>query len=128
MKQSLQDRNIALVRSMSESFVAGRLEQVQSHIAPDMVMLLPAGLPYGGSYTGWSGYLAVATAIGGYFSDINFAPPQYVAGGDRVIAMTHLRATTKSGRAVDMPLTEIWEIHDGMVHQIMAFYFDTKAI
>jgi ketosteroid isomerase-like protein len=128
MKQNLQEANIELVRSMSQSFVAGRLDQVQPHIAPDMVMHLPAGLPYGGSYIGWSGYLAVATAIGNYFSDIDFAPPQYVAGGDRVIVMTHLKATTRNGDVVDMPLTEIWEILGGIVHRITAFYFDTKAI
>jgi ketosteroid isomerase-like protein len=128
MAQTLQADNVALVRSMSENFVAGRLDAVQSHIATDMKMHVPEGLPYGGVYTGWSGYLACATAIGGFYTDLSFAPPEYVAGGDRVIVMTHLKATTRTGRAVDMPLTEIWELHDRLVHRITAFYFDTKAI
>ena len=128
MSDDIQAANIKLVRSMSENFVAGRLEAVKAHIAEDMVMTLPTGLPYGGVYHGWLGYLDVAAALGEYWTNLSFAPPDYAASGDKVVVMTAFKGRSKSGVAVDMPLTEIWEIHGGLVDRITAFYFDTKAI
>ena len=128
MPQTLQDRNIALVRTMSANFVAGRLDDVKKHIAPSMVMEVPQGLPYGGSYRGWDGYLAVATAIGNHFANISFATPDYLAIDNRVVVLTHVKGRTKAGRTVDMPLTEVWQVNGDAVERITAFYFDVTSI
>ena len=128
MSGDLQAKNVGLVRSMSQNFVAGRLDEVRAHISDSMVMSLPEGLPYGGVYRGWEGYLAVVTALGNYWSEVSFAPPQYLGADDKVIVLTAIKGKTRNGRSVDMPLAEIWEVHDGMVDKITAFYFDTKAV
>ena len=128
MSKTEQDKNIELVRGMSANFVAGRLDDVKKHISDTMIMEVPNGLPYGGSHKGWPGYLAVATAMGEHFSEISFAPPEYIAGGDRVVVMTHLTGKTKAGRTIDTPLTEIWKVKGDKVEKITAFYFNTQAV
>ena len=35
---------------------------------------------------------------------------------------------TRTGRAVDMPLTEIWTVNGDQVDKITAFYFDATAV
>jgi hypothetical protein len=128
MSKTLQETNIDLVRTMSANFVAGRLDDVRKHIPDSMIMEVPKGLPYGGSHQGWSGYLAVATAIGSHFTEISFAPPDYLASGNRVVVLTHLKGRTRAGRTVDMPLTETWTVNGDQVEKIVAFYFDTTAV
>lgn len=128
MSKTLQDKNIELVRGMSTNFVAGRLDDVKIHVSDTMIMEVPKGLPYSGSHKGWSGYLAVATAMGEHFSEISFAPPEYMAGGDQVVVLTHLKGKTKAGRTVDTPLTEIWKVKGDKVEKITAFYFDTQGV
>lgn len=128
MSQDREEKNIAMVRSMSQNFVAGRLDEVKKHVSDTMTMNVPGSLPYGGSHKGWPGYLAVATGIGNHFSEISFAPAEYMAEGDRVVVMTHMKGKTKAGRTVDMPLAEIWDIERGKVESITAFYFDPQAV
>jgi ketosteroid isomerase-like protein len=128
MSDNLHSTNVELVRSMSQNFVAGRLDAVKVHIADEMIMTLPDGLPYGGVYRGWDGYLAVVTALGNYWSEVSFAPPQYLGAADKVVVLTAIKGKTRDGRSIEMPLAEIWEVHGGLVDKITAFYFDTKAI
>lgn len=123
------ESNVAIVEKMIANGLIGNYDVIQAHIADDYVCHLPDGLPYGGAYHGWDGYTQVFAHILDFFSDCAFGPNDYVGIGDKVVVLSHLKGTLrKSGKAIDLPLIEVWVLRDGMVTDITPFYFDTKLI
>jgi ketosteroid isomerase-like protein len=122
-------RNIEIVKVMLESGHAGRWDVMKPHVADDVILRVPAGLPFGRDYHGWEGYMDALKTIGGFFKEIKAGPREFAAVGDKVIVMAMLSCRIASnGKAISFPLMDVWELRDGKVILITAFYYDTKAI
>lgn len=125
----LQNDNLAIVKTMAENGILGRWDIVRQYIADDLVMHVPPGLPFGGDYRGWDGYLQVFKELGSYFTGLKSAEAQFAAAGNKVIVMSTLSGqVARTGKPISFPITGIWELRDGKVVDIVPFYYDTKAI
>jgi ketosteroid isomerase-like protein len=122
-------KNIEIVKIMLDNGHAGRWDVVRPYVADDLVLHVPAGLPFGRDYHGWQGYMDVLKTIGGFFTDIKAGPREFATVGNKVVVMAILSCRIASnGKALSFPLTDVWELKDGKVVSITAFYYDTKAI
>ena len=129
MADERAESNVEIVEKMIANGLIGRYEVIQQHIAGDYVCLMPDGLPYGGVHHGWDGYTQIFAKMLEFFSEVAFGPNEYVGHEDRVIVLSHLKGTLRaSGRTIDMPIIEVWQLAEGMVKAITPFYFDTKVI
>jgi ketosteroid isomerase-like protein len=119
-------RNIQIVREMMAG--AGLEPVMAKHLAEDVVLSVAPGMPYGGDYPGLDGYRRIVGALMGAWSEISFGEAEFAAVGNKVVAISRLKGTLPSGKVVDEPFCEIWEIRNGKIAQVTPFYYDTKNI
>jgi ketosteroid isomerase-like protein len=122
-------QNLKIVKAMTENGILGRWDIVQPLVADDVVIHAPEGIPYGGVYRGWQGYLNIFAAMGKFWSDLKVGPSEFTTYSNKVAVISQLNGRiARTGKEVSMPLAEVWEIKGGKVAAITAFYFDTKLI
>lgn len=120
---------LQIVKTMLDNGIVGNWDIVRPLVADDLVIFLPIGLPYGGTYRGWQGYRDVFAAMGEFWGDITFGPSEFFPAHNKVTIVSYLKGrVAKTGKSTSMPLAEVWEVRDGKVSRITAFYFDTKTI
>ena len=125
----LAARNREVVETMIANGIIGRYDIVRQYIADDYTCNLPAGLPYGGDYVGWDGYTSIFDKMLDFFAEVAFGPNEYLADDGKVVVLSRIKGKLKrSGRAIDLPLIEVWRLDHGKVTNITAYYYDTKTI
>jgi ketosteroid isomerase-like protein len=106
----------------------GRWDVVRPLVADDIVLEIPEGLPYGRTFRGWEGYREALAALA-FWTDLNIGPIEFAASDDKVVVIARLTGRIgKTGPAVSQPYAAVWELKDGKVTKITAFYYDTKEI
>jgi ketosteroid isomerase-like protein len=124
-----QQQNIEVVTTMAKNGIVGNWDIVRQYVSDDLVMHVPTGLPYGGDYRGWEGYLQCFKAMGAFYRDLKGGPAEVAAVGDKVIVVTSMTGRIASNdQPVSFPITTVWQLKDGKVVDIVSFYYDTKAI
>ena len=124
-----ESENVKIVATMAENGIKGNWDIVRGYVSDDLVMHVPPGLPFGGDYCGWDGYLQVFKELAAFFADLKSGDTEVAAHGDKVIVMSSLSGRiAKTGKPVSFPITGIWRLKDGKVVEITPFYYDTKAI
>lgn len=123
---SQAEKNIQVVREMMAG--AGQEPVMAEHLSQDVVLSVAKGMPYGGDYPGFQGYRDIVGALMASWSEIAFAPAEYAAVGDKVVAISRITGKLLSGKAIDQPFCEIWELKDGKIVHVTPFYYDTQEI
>ena len=121
--------NVDIVRSIYTAGIAGDLEGMLQHIDPQFTCREASSLPYGGEYHGHEGFSRLMAAVFGVFKAFEVDVREIHDAGQTVVAVIQLRATLKeSGRVVEMPVAEIWQLRDGKAVDLRPFYWDTAAL
>lgn len=121
-------KNVEIVQTMAANGRLGRWDVVRPLVSDDIVVEIPRGLPYGRTFHGWDGYRAALAALE-FWTDLNFGALEFAASDDKVVVMAQLTGRIgKDGPAVSQPYAGVWELADGKVTKITAFYYDTKEI
>ena len=121
---------IALVQAYFAAEKSGP-DAILDLLTPDVVIDVPASLPYGGEHGGHDGFTRAATAFGEAWSEIDSSDFNYTTSADglSVVAISRMRATARrTGRAVDSRVAETFAIRGGQIAHIRPFYFDTAAL
>jgi ketosteroid isomerase-like protein len=126
-----QQKNINIVRTTLDNARAGRLDDARPFFADDFILYEAEGLPFGGVYRGWQGYLEVLDKLNKFWSAGRAqASREFIPYGENkvIIHFTLDGHITKNGKHVQMPIVAIWELKDGKIYSIRPFFFDTKLI
>lgn len=124
-----QARNLQAVQTMAANGIKGNWEIVRPFVADDIVVRVPESLPWGGEHHGWDGYQNTLLTMGRSFTSLEIGPITFDPAEDKVIITTSIKGqVAATGKQVAMPLLEIWQVRDGQVCDIRAFFFDTHAI
>jgi hypothetical protein len=125
----IQERNVAVVRTMAENGILGRWDVVRPFVADDIVLHVPETLPWGGERHGWEGYRTALMTMGAYFSEFAVGAFSFDPVGDKVVIRTDITVrVAHSGKRAAMPLLEVWQVRDGKVCDIVAYFYDTKSL
>lgn len=104
-------------------------KNLERHLAPDATWREAAGFPYAGIYTGYAEIAEkVFARLAGEWIGYRFAPEDYVAAGDKVVAYgTYSGTNKKTGRSFRARVAHLWKLKDG---KIVAFeqFVDSKIV
>lgn len=96
---------------------------------PEVEIIEPEGLPFGGTYRGVSGFQQALAAIAGTFADFQAIPEHYLAGEDHVAVLTRVSARlVATGAPITMPVVDFWRVRAGKIVQLRPFYWDTAEV
>lgn len=123
-----RNRNVEIVQTMAANGRLGRWDIVRPLVSDDIVVEIPRGLPYGRTFRGWEGYRAALAALE-FWTELDIGPLEFVASHDKVVVIAQLTGRIgRNGPSVSQPYAAVWELKDGKVEKITAFYYDTKEI
>jgi ketosteroid isomerase-like protein len=112
-------------------FKTGDFEAMSKIIAKDAVYSQAEGLPYGGTYVGFQQWMTMFQKAQTFFDlQITKEPAYYTSDADRggvVIHFTIQCISKKTKKEITMPISEYFQVKDGLIVAIRPFYFDTKA-
>jgi len=109
------------VRQLYSAFATGDGARLQDLLA-DTHWIEAAGMPYGGTYRGFSE--VAANVFGPITTDVQgfSAKPDEIipAGNDRVLALGTYRGTGANGE-VASPFAHVWTVRDGRITHFVQF-------
>ena len=109
--------------------LAGNHDALFDLCAPDVVHLLPASLPYGGTRTGVAGARTGVAAAFGAWRDVRCDIQEFVPAGDIVIAYMHVALTSRATGAVyEGPTAETFHFRDGRIAEWRVILWDTHRV
>jgi uncharacterized protein len=125
-----EQENTQLVQQEYRDFQNGDIRSVLGSLSSDVewVVPQPKGVPLGGTYHG-------VEEVGRFFSSLGdtqearqFEPREFVAQGDRVVALGHYAWHVKStGREWESDFAHVFTVHDGKVTRFQE-YTDSAAL
>jgi ketosteroid isomerase-like protein len=125
-----EKENTEVVRNVFEAFGRGDIQGLLSLLAEDVVWFIPgpAEVPFAGERRGHEGALQFFQTLGGAVEFERFEPREFVAQGDKVVAVGFERGRVKAtGRTFDNPWALVFTLRDGRVAEFRG-YEDTAAV
>ena len=99
-------------------------------IAPEATYFQATGLPYGGTFVGFTEWLSMFSKASSYYDLTIEKEPSYLMNDDHkyVIVSFSIKCISKAnGKSISMPISEHFEVSGDKIISIRPFYFDTKT-
>jgi ketosteroid isomerase-like protein len=127
---SRDEENTRFIRQLYENFLAGDIQSVLRKFSLDVDWDQPRmeNVPIGGRLRGRDQVAQFFTRLGEVQEVLEFEPRQFIAQGDKVVALGHYRWRVKpTGKRFEGDWAHVFTIRDG---QIVSFkeYLDTAAV
>lgn len=120
--------NADVVRSGWEAFAKGDIDSAVATADDSAEIIVPKSLPWGGTYSGPSGFREMIGKFMSNFEEVNPAPQAYLeAGDDHVVVPVEGTAKTKSGNDVSEPSIWLYEVKGGKIARAQ-IYADTATL
>lgn len=126
---STADQNKYKVLEAYRLAMAGDWDGFYRDFDPNVNLIEPESLPYGGNYHGIANTKFAVNAAIATWDDFAFEIEHVAAAGDLVFGYVHVRGTgKKTGKTFSFPLVETWRFRDGKVVEFRPFYWDTHKV
>ena len=120
--------DLDVVKSLYAFVAAGDFDGMRSLIHPEVTLIEPESLPYGGRYEGQVGFVDLFTQLGATWDDFSCTEFEYFIGEGAVVVTLRFKAIArKTRRPIDTRISELWRVRDGLISFLEPFYFDTHA-
>ncbi len=107
----------------------GDFSAIAATLDPECVIYQPASLPYGGIWSGHSGFEAWMQAFAQQWSSMEVQDTELYATGDVVVSKSHVYAIAKvTGLHLDWPLLQFFRLRNNRILELRPFYWDTAAL
>jgi uncharacterized protein len=120
--------DLEVVRRYVDGIGNGDLKAILSCLHPDFVLNEPGSLPYGGDHVGRDGFVGLAYGVAEHYLTELLDGAVHDAGEFAVVRMLFRFTSKRTGRAMEMPLTELYWFSDGLMVRGDIFYKDTKGV
>jgi ketosteroid isomerase-like protein len=127
----IQERNLHTVETGLDTARSGRMDAARPYFHDDMILIEAEGLPFGGTYRGWDGYMEVLGKLGKFWTGGRKQHSRaFIPYGDDKVIMHHTLDghIAKNGQHVEMPVMILIGLKDGKIASIQPFLFDTKKV
>jgi ketosteroid isomerase-like protein len=95
---------------------------------PDCELVVPASVPYGGTFHGVDAVIEWFTCeLWSWFDAFASTPEGFIDGGDRIAVPVHVNARAKNGKNVEVRNVWIYEFSDGRLTRGRV-YADTAVL
>jgi len=110
---------------MYDAAKRGDLDAFVAALAPDVVVVEPSFLPYGGTYRGVDGFLSLFGELAKTFDVAGLNVDRVVADGDIVLGFLRMPFADQNGM---LDVIEQSTIRDGKVTEMRIFVHDLGAL
>ncbi len=122
------DRNKRVVRDGYRRFIDGDVEGLVKRLAEDVEWVYPPGTPFSGHRRGRGEVREFFEALARVASVDNFSVSEYIAEGDRVVAMGESRLTSRdSGQHAETRWAHVITLRGGKVARV-ELYDDSDSV
>lgn len=129
--KNLEADNLKVIAKYYESLFKTRdFDALGALIADGAVYNQAAGLPYGGTYIGFSEWTKMFTKSAEFFDLQIEKEPVYFSDASKnevIIYFTINCRSKKSGKTMSVPISEHFDLKEGKITAIRSFYYDTKT-
>ena len=123
-----EQTNVQAVRAAYAAFKRGDIGSILNGLTGNVEWIAPAIEPVRGTYHGRDGVARFFQQVNEISEFSSFEPHEYVAQGDRVIALGSYKATVRStNRAYECEWAMSFTLRDGKISKFQEFT-DTAAI
>jgi ketosteroid isomerase-like protein len=116
--------NKEIVRAAYEGMATGNPKAFFDALDPEIVIIEPDPLPYGGTYRGQGEVMEFMQAAGQVVDGSTLRVESLTADEDRVVAT--VRLAVQAGGEVEM--SEHWTMRDGKATELRVFCFDPTTV
>jgi ketosteroid isomerase-like protein len=124
-------QNTRLVQDAYAAFQRGDIQAVLDALDPDVVWKPVTGadsnVPMAGERRGSADVAGFFKAVGESVRFSRFEPQQFIAQGDKVVALGHYTATTSAGGSFDSDFVMVFTLQNGKVTEFQEF-LDSAAL
>lgn len=128
--KNLEADNLKVAAKYYESLFKTRdFDAVATVVADGAVYNQAVGLPYGGTYTGFSEWTKMFTKSTEFFDLQIEKEPTYFSDASKnevIICFIMSCKSKKSGKTMLVPISEHIDLKDGKITAVRSFYYDTK--
>ncbi len=128
--KNLEADNLKVAAKYYESLFKTRdLDVLATVVADGAVYNQAVGLPYGGTYTGFSEWTKMFTKSTEFFDLQIEKEPTYFSDASKnevIIYFIMSCKSKKSGKTMSVPISEHIDLKDGKITAVRSFYYDTK--
>lgn len=129
--KNLEADNLKVIAKYYETLFKTRdFDTLGTLIAEGAVYNQAAGLPYGGTYIGFSEWTKMFTKSTEFFDLQIEKEPVYFSDASKnevIIYFTINCRSKKSGKTMSVPISEHFDLKDGKITAVRSFYYDTKT-
>ena len=118
-------RNTQVVQEAYAAFGRGDIQTLLSKLADDIVWM---GVYGAGSHVPTAGERRGKAAVGEFFKQVaenvnfsRFEPKEFIATGDKVVALGHYTATTPMKKSFDSDFAMVFTLRNGQVTRFQEF-------
>jgi uncharacterized protein len=107
------------------------LQTQRELLHPNFEIVEAPSLPYGGTYRGPEGWVQLLEDFAAAWAHARVTPLWTLgkADGNRFAKMYRVSGvSTKTGKAFDTEVFELWEFEDGKIIRCTPYYYDTKLL
>jgi uncharacterized protein len=120
--------NVAIVNALLDALEAGNLDRMVANCAPDMTVLEPENLPYGGPHVGPVAFRELLETIF-KLANVVLKSREVRAAGDRVMVNMFADFTSRiTNRTVSTSMVELYSFKEGRITQIDVYYKDVTKL
>jgi ketosteroid isomerase-like protein len=130
-QQVQEAQNLGIVQSAHAAFGRGEIETLLTYLAEDIVW---RGVYGAGPHVPTAGESRGKPAVAEFFKQLagnvvfsHFEPKDFIATGDKVVALGHYTATTPINKGFDSDFAMVFTLRDGKVTQFQEFC-DSAAV
>ncbi len=125
----MSEENVEALRAVYPALATGDLSVLFELCDPSVEITEPPEIPDSSSFFGHDGIRAVFEKLQDVFPDMQFAAPEFIANGDRVLASTEWLGTgAGSGASARVPLFHVWSFEEDRATRIHAFLDRSQAL
>jgi len=128
--KNLEADNLKVAAKYYESLFKTRdFDALATVVADSAVYNQAVGLPYGGTYTGFSEWTKMFTKSTEFFDLQIEKEPTYFSDASKnevIIYFIMSCKSKKSGKTMSVPISEHIDLKDGKITDVRSFYYDTK--
>ncbi len=125
----MSQANKKIAQDFLAALLRGDREGMRPYLHPELEVLEPASLPYGGVWKGPEGIFAMSEKVFSVWKDCQVTVRDMLADGDKVVGLYEMRGVGRSsGIPFTVHITEVMRVQDGRIREIEVFYFDTKML
>ncbi|RYJ39547.1 ketosteroid isomerase [Flavobacterium anhuiense] len=129
--KNLETDNLKVAVKYYESFFKTRdFDALAAVVADGAIYNQANGLPYGGTYVGFSEWTKMFTKSTEFFDLQIEKEPTYFSDASKnevIIYFTISCKSKKSGKTMSVPISEHLDLKDGKITAVKSFYYDTKT-